>query len=112
MSLLSRVRRIVRTWIISQFALALVASAPPAQMLSPHGIPTSPKISAEEQAGIDDDIAQHLGDVPKDPGSKANLSASLNPAAVHAAARKVADWELKRAEPYLNQSWTWTVLDT
>ena len=70
------------------------------------------KISAEEQRGIDEDIARHLGDAPRDPGPRANLSASLDPADVQAAVRKVADWELKRAEPYLTQNWTWTVLDT
>ncbi|MGB6829025.1 MAG: glycoside hydrolase family 88 protein [Terracidiphilus sp.] len=112
MSLFTGVWRIAHPWLISQVALGLVPFALHAQMLSPHGIPTSPKISAEEQAGIDDDIAHHLGDVPSDPGPKANLSASLKPAAVHAATRKVADWELKRAEPYLDQSWTWSVLDT
>jgi rhamnogalacturonyl hydrolase YesR len=97
---------------MSQVALTLVASALHAQMLSPNGIPTSTKISKELQADIDDDIAHHLGDVVADPGPKANLSASTNPAAVHAAMRKVADWELKRAEPYLTQNWTWSVLDT
>ncbi|HTW79464.1 MAG TPA: glycoside hydrolase family 88 protein [Terracidiphilus sp.] len=104
--------KIVRPWMKSQVAFAVVASALHAQMLSPHGIPTEAQISAEEQAGIDDDIAHHLGDVPSDPGPKANLAPSLSEAAVNAAARKVADWELKRAEPYLDQSWTWSVLDT
>jgi BCS1 N terminal/ATPase family associated with various cellular activities (AAA) len=51
-------------------------------------------------------------DIPVDPGPKAHLSAALNPAAVDAAVRKVADWELKRAEPYMNPSWTWAVLGT
>jgi rhamnogalacturonyl hydrolase YesR len=82
------------------------------QMVSPNRIPTSAKIGAEEQAGIDEDIARHLGDVTADPGPKASLSASMNPAAVHAAIRKVADWELQRAQPYLTQNWTWSVLDT
>jgi len=31
---------------------------------------------------------------------------------VRAAMRKVADWELDRAVPYLDRNWTWTVLDT
>jgi len=88
------------------------ASAPQSQMVSLNGIPTSAKISPDEQAGIDEDIANHLGDVPADPGPKANLSASMNPSAVHAAMRKVADWELNRAQPYLTQNWTWSVLDT
>ena len=83
-----------------------------AGMVSPNGIPTAANITAEEQAGIDEDVAYHLGDVVADPDTKANLSASTDPAAVHAAMRKVADWELKRAQPYLTQNWTWSVLDT
>ena len=93
-------------------ALILVASALHAQMVSPHGIPTAPNISVGEQAGIDEDIARHFGDVPMDPGPKAKLSTSTDPAAVHAAMRMVADWELKRAQPYLDRNWTWSVLDT
>ena len=88
------------------------ASAQRTTMVSPNGIPTAPNITAEEQAGIDEDVAHHLGDVSADPGPKANLSSSTNPAAVHAAMRKVADWELKRAQPYFTQNWTWSVLDT
>jgi len=92
-------------------AAALLSSSVHAQMVSPHGIPTAPNISAEEQAGIDEDIARHLGDVPRDPGPRANLSPATNSAAVHVAMRKVADWELERAQPYLTQNWTWSVLD-
>jgi unsaturated rhamnogalacturonyl hydrolase len=106
----SRVWKSACPCILSQMVLVL-AAALQAQMLSPHGTPTYPKISAEEQAGIDEDISRHLGDVVADPGPKAELSASLNPAAVHAAIRKVADWELKQAEPYLTQNWTFSVLD-
>ena len=80
--------------------------------VSANGFPTAANISAEEQAGIDEDIARHLGDVPADPGPKADLSATTGPAAVHAAMRKVADWELKRAQPFFTQNWTWAVLDT
>ena len=82
------------------------------RLLSPHGIPTSPEISADKQADIDEDISRHLGDVSADPGPKANLSPSMSPAAVHAAMAKVADWELERAQPYFTQNWTWSVLDT
>ncbi|MGA8731186.1 MAG: glycoside hydrolase family 88 protein, partial [Terracidiphilus sp.] len=82
------------------------------QVVSPQGTGDLPNISAEEQAGIDEDIARHLGDAPRDPGPKAELSSSMRPAAVDAAVRKVADWELERAQPYLDQRWTWSVLDT
>lgn len=78
-----------------------------------NGIPTSKWISATEQAGIDQDILrQHFGDVPVDPGPRAHLSTALDRTAVDAAVRKVADWELKRAEPYMNLHWTWAVLGT
>ncbi len=81
------------------------------QMFSPNGIPTSSKITTDAQADIDEDISHHLGDVVADPGPKANLSPSTDSAAVQAAMRTVADWELERARPYLTQNWTWSVLD-
>ena len=89
-----------------------IAASMQGQVVSPHGIPTAPNISADEQAGIDEDIARHYGDVPSDPGPKANQSGSTDPVAVRAAMRKVADWELERARPYLGRNWTWAVLDT
>jgi rhamnogalacturonyl hydrolase YesR len=91
---------------------ALEETAIHSGMVSPNGVPTASNITTEEQSGIDEDVARHLGDVSADPGPKANLSPSTDPVAVHAAMRKVADWELKRAEPYLTQNWTWAVLDT
>lgn len=69
-------------------------------------------ITQEEQQGIDEDVALHLGDVPAAPGPRAKLSSSLDPAAVRAAVRKVADWELERTQPYFNQNWEWAVLYT
>jgi unsaturated rhamnogalacturonyl hydrolase len=77
-----------------------------------NGIPTSKWIGANEQAYIDEDILlKHLGDIPVDPGPKAHLSAAMDSASIDAAVRKVADWELKRAEPYMDPTWTWAVLD-
>lgn len=69
-------------------------------------------ITPEDQQGIDEDTALHLGDAPTDPGPKANLSSSLEPAAVRAVIRKVADWELERTQPYFGRTWTWGVLYT
>ena len=80
-------------------ALSLAATAMPAQTISP-----------EEQQGIDRDIARHFGDAPADPGPKARLSGSLQPAAVRAAMRKVAAWELARAQPYFDRIWTSSAL--
>lgn len=56
------------------------------------------------------DAAQHDGDAPADPGPTAKLSASLNPVAVRAATRLVANWELDRARPYFGRTWTWSAL--
>jgi len=67
-------------------------------------------ISAQDQKGIDRDIAEHNGDAPAEPGPKANLSAALKPEAIRPAIRKVADWELARAQPYFDRTWTWSTL--
>jgi unsaturated rhamnogalacturonyl hydrolase len=51
------------------------------------------------------------GDSPDDPGP---LAADLSPLMTHGnvrkAARKVADWQLARAEPVFNQQWTFAAL--
>ncbi len=69
-------------------------------------------ISPQEQRGIDQDIAQHIGDAPGNPGPKAHLSGALRKADVQAAMRKVANWELTRSEPYFGRTWTWATLYT
>jgi rhamnogalacturonyl hydrolase YesR len=52
-----------------------------------------------------------VGDAPDNPGPlAADLSADLTHAAIHKAAKKVADWELARVEPTLNQQWTYAAL--
>jgi unsaturated rhamnogalacturonyl hydrolase len=70
----------------------------------------SQAITPQEQQGIDRDIAQHEGDAPADPGPKAHLSGAMHPGAVRAAIRKVADWELQRAQPHFDRTWTWATL--
>jgi unsaturated rhamnogalacturonyl hydrolase len=51
------------------------------------------------------------GDAPDDPGPLAtNLSPALTSAAIRKAAKKVADWQLERAEPVFNQQWTYAAL--
>ncbi|HEX3660359.1 MAG TPA: glycoside hydrolase family 88 protein [Acidobacteriaceae bacterium] len=69
-------------------------------------------ISAQEQKGIDEDIAQHVGDAPAHPGPRAHLSGSLNGDAVRAAERRVVDWQLARSQPYFGNTWEWSVLYT
>lgn len=70
-----------------------------------------PSPTPEQQVGIDKDGARHFGDAPADPGPLAtDLSPALTPAAIDAATRKVADWQLARAQPYFDRIWTWSVL--
>jgi unsaturated rhamnogalacturonyl hydrolase len=69
-------------------------------------------ITAQDQHGIDGDIARHFGDAPADPGPKARLSGAMKPLDVQAAMRKVADWELHWSQPYFDRIWTWSVLYT
>ncbi len=69
-----------------------------------------PSFTPEETANIQKDTARHFGDAPEDPGPRANLSAAMQPAAVGAAIRKVADWQLATSQPYFDRIWTWSVL--
>jgi unsaturated rhamnogalacturonyl hydrolase len=70
-------------------------------------------LTAEERAGIDKDNSRHFGDDPEDGGPLAtDLSPKISVAAVDKAIRKVADWELARAQPYFDLIWTSSVLYT
>lgn len=70
-------------------------------------------LTADESLNIAKDTARHFGDAPTDPGLRAQeLSRRLAPVAVDAAMRKVADWELARAQPDFERVWTWSVLYT
>ena len=78
------------------------------------GLPVAkfPLPNATQQAGIYKDTARHFGDAP---GAEAgpmdtDLSPALTAEAIDKATRKVADWELARAEPYFDRIWTWSVL--
>jgi len=51
------------------------------------------------------------GSAPDDPGPLAtNLSSAIKPKAISAAMKKVADWQLRVAEPNFNQQWTFAAL--
>lgn len=67
-------------------------------------------ITPAEQASIDRDISRHFGSAPANPGPRAKLSGSLKPAAVRAAMRKVADWDLNWEKPYFDRIWTESAL--
>jgi unsaturated rhamnogalacturonyl hydrolase len=65
----------------------------------------------QQLAGIAKDNSRHFGDDPDDGGPIAtDLSASLDPAAVGKAMRKVGDWQLTRSQEYFDRIWTWSVL--
>jgi unsaturated rhamnogalacturonyl hydrolase len=68
----------------------------------------------EQQKRIEyDNVTKHNGDQPENPGSLAtDLDSSIDPAAVDSAMRKVADWEIARAQPYFGDTWEWSVLYT
>jgi unsaturated rhamnogalacturonyl hydrolase len=51
------------------------------------------------------------GDAPDDPGPLAtDVSSEIKPNAIDAAMKKVADWQIKVAEPKFNQQWTFAAL--
>jgi rhamnogalacturonyl hydrolase YesR len=69
--------------------------------------------SPKEQANIANNAERHFGDDPDNPGPIATgLSYSTKPAAVAKAMRKVADWQLQRAQPWFDRIWTWSALYT
>jgi unsaturated rhamnogalacturonyl hydrolase len=54
---------------------------------------------------------EHVGDAPDGPGPLAtDLSPALKTAAIRAVMKKVADWQLRVAEPNFNSQWTFAAL--
>jgi unsaturated rhamnogalacturonyl hydrolase len=88
--------------------LTLVASLS-ASAASAQGTPSK---AAEGQAATPLSVERAAaGDSPDDPGPLAtDLSPSLTHAAIGKTARKVADWQLARAQPIFNQQWTYAAL--
>ena len=85
------------------FALTLTAS------LTGRTIWAQISAGAQATASPVDRVAS--GDSPDDPGPLAiDLSPALTPAAIRKAVRKVADWQLARAESTFNQQWTYAAL--
>jgi len=85
--------------------LLLPASRTFGQSVTPApGVPQTPASSlAVERATT--------GDEPDDPGPLASdLSPALNSTAIRAAMTKVADWQLRVAEPKFNSQWTFAAL--
>jgi unsaturated rhamnogalacturonyl hydrolase len=78
------------------------ASAQVAQPKAAETAPATTPLSVERAAA---------GDSPGDPGPLAtDLSPALTHAAIRKAARKVADWQLAKAQEKFNQQWTYAAL--
>ena len=89
-------------------AVACVAMA---FAVSAIGAQKYPLPTAEQQKGIDKDTSRHFGDAPTDAGPLAtDLSPAMKIADIDKAMRKVADWQLAKAQPYFDQIWTESVL--
>ena len=68
----------------------------------------APKVAEATPSSVD---RASSGDSPDDPGALAtDLSPVITHADVRKVAKKVADWQLARAEPVFNQQWTFAAL--
>ncbi len=86
-------------------AVGLVGLTASAQMIAS---PSQAEAAAKAPSPVDRAAS---GDSPDDLGPLAtDLSPALTHAAVRKAARKVADWQLARAEKTFNQQWTYAAL--
>lgn len=92
-------------FVLTAGALSARAGAQEQTAARKQSMPAANAIPPDEQAGIDEDIAEHVGSAPENPGPRAKLSGSLQPAAVRAAMSKVAKWELGQAQPYFDRTW-------
>jgi len=90
--------------------------ASPAATTPPADTPVAPpQTDAARLNGIAKDAARHFGSDPDDPGPLAkDLSPAIKPAAISAAMRKVADWQLAQSQQYFTavdgRIWTWGAL--
>ena len=98
---------------------------PLAQQPAAPGLTDTPAAPPNTEAirldGIAKDNARKFGSDPDDPGPLAkDLSPAITPAAVAAAMRKVADWQLAQSQQYFTtrrpaldgRIWTWGALYT
>src|SRR5262245_25956027 len=55
--------------------------------------------------------SKNSGSAPDDPGPLAtDISSEIKPKAIQAVLKKVADWQLKEAEPSFNRLWTYAAM--
>jgi len=95
-------RGVRRAGVLGMVALStLVASSTASFAQAPAPAPASKPVPDSKASG----------DAPDNPGPLAtDLSAKLEPKAIQAAVKKVADWQLKVAEPTFNRLWTYAAL--
>ncbi|MDP9049409.1 MAG: glycoside hydrolase family 88 protein [Acidobacteriota bacterium] len=105
-------------------ASAQTPASPPVPNPALNDTPVAPpNTEALRIAGINRDNSRMFGSSPDDPGPLAkDLSPAMTPAAVAAATRKVADWQLAQSQQYFTaidktrqldgRIWTWSVLYT
>ncbi len=85
------------------FARGLVAQQQATKASDKHG-------QAKQELWDYADQLRMSGDDPANPGPLAHLSSSMRPKAVHAAMRKVADWQLARVQNDYSRDWTFATL--
>jgi unsaturated rhamnogalacturonyl hydrolase len=74
-------------------------------------LPLAAQAPAPAKSGVVSVDRNAVGDSPDDPGPLAtDLSSAIKPKAISAAMKKVADWQLRVAEPKFNQQWTYAAL--
>jgi unsaturated rhamnogalacturonyl hydrolase len=77
-------------------------------IVAPVACPQTLQRAAAAPSAVD---REAVGDAPDDPGPLAtNLSPALKPADIRRAIKKVADWQLRVAEPNFNSQWTFAAL--
>jgi rhamnogalacturonyl hydrolase YesR len=74
-------------------------------------LPLAAQVPAPAKSSVASVDRNAVGDSPDDPGPLAtDLSSAIKPKAISAAIKKVADWQLRVAEPKFNQQWTYAAL--
>jgi unsaturated rhamnogalacturonyl hydrolase len=96
----------------SRFAAASCLALATALLPLPraHALPRAPQSDPAKPASVNVERAS-VGDAPDDPGPLAkDLSPKLKSPAIRNAMKKVADWQLRVAEPKFNSQWTFAAL--
>jgi len=97
-----RERNLQKPWLIAVATMVTMLAGTEARVVRAQAPAPAAPASVDRTAS---------GDAPDDPGPLAtDLSAAITHSDVRKVAKKVADWELARAEPTFNQQWTYAAL--